>query len=63
MPKKEKPINLDELEPDEKLKYEIAEELGLLDDVLKNGWKTLSAKDTGKIGGLVSKRRREDKSI
>ena len=29
--KKEKTINLTELEPEEKLKYEIAEELGLLD--------------------------------
>ena len=43
---------------EEKLKYEIAEELGLLDRVLENGWKTLSAKETGRIGGLVTKRRR-----
>ena len=28
--KKEKPINLNELEEEEKMKYEIAEELGLL---------------------------------
>ena len=32
--KKEKTINLTELEPEEKLKYEIAEELGLLDRVM-----------------------------
>ena len=32
--KKEKPINLNELEEEEKMKYEIAEELGLLDRVL-----------------------------
>ena len=31
--KKEKTINLTELGPEEKLKYEIAEELGLLDRV------------------------------
>lgn len=56
----EKPINLEELSPEEKLKYEIAGELGLLDKVLEDGWKTLSAKETGRIGGLVTKRRREE---
>jgi hypothetical protein len=39
----------------EKLKYEIASELGLLDKVIKFGWKSLSAKETGRIGGLMSK--------
>ncbi|NLK86629.1 MAG: small, acid-soluble spore protein, alpha/beta type [Clostridiaceae bacterium] len=38
------------------LKFEIARELGLGEKVLKFGWKSLSAKETGKIGGLVSKR-------
>lgn len=62
MPKKEKKIDLQNLEPDEVLKYEIAQELGLLDQVLKDGWKSLSAKETGRIGGLMTKRRRENKS-
>lgn len=31
MPKKEKKIDLNNLTPEEELKYEIAEELGLLD--------------------------------
>lgn len=31
----------------EKLKYEIADEMGVLDKVLKDGWKSLSAKETG----------------
>ena len=44
------------------MKYEIAEELGLLDRVLEEGWKTLSAKETGRIGGLVTKRKREMQS-
>ena len=56
---KKKEIRLEELTEEEKLKYEIAEELGLLDQVLKEGWKSLSSKETGKIGGLVTKRRRE----
>lgn len=42
----------------EALKFEIARELGLGEKVLKFGWKSLSAKETGKIGGLVSKRRK-----
>ena len=53
--KKEKEIKLDELTPQEKLKYEIAEELGLLDQVLEKGWKSLPAKDTGRIGGLMTR--------
>lgn len=59
MAKKRKEIRLDELTDEEKMKYEIAEELGLLDKVMKEGWRSLSAKETGKIGGLVSKRRRD----
>lgn len=50
-----------EIEENEQLKYEIAEELGLLDKVLKEGWKSLTAKETGRIGGLVTKKRRERK--
>ncbi|MBY0759219.1 MULTISPECIES: small, acid-soluble spore protein, alpha/beta type [Sellimonas] len=57
--KKEKKINLDELTKEEKVKYEIAEELGLLDRVLTQGWKSLSSKETGRIGGLMNKRRQE----
>ena len=57
--KKDKPIDLSKVTPDEKMKYEIAEELGLLDQVLQNGWKSLSSKETGRIGGLITKQRRE----
>jgi len=42
----------------EKMKLEIAKELGLLDKVLADGWKSLSAKETGRIGGLLSKRKK-----
>ena len=59
--KKNKPIKLDELTPDEKLKYEIAEELGLLDRVMADGWSSLSSKETGRIGGLMTKKRKEQK--
>lgn len=56
---KKKEIRLDELTPEEKMKYEVAEELGLLDKVLREGWRSLTSKETGKIGGLVTKKRRE----
>ena len=48
-----------ELTQEEKLKYEIAEELGLLDRVMKDGWKSLSSKETGRIGGLMTKKKKE----
>ena len=57
--KKNKPIKLDELTQEEKMKYEIAEELGLLDKVMQEGWRSRSSKETGRIGGLMTKKRRE----
>lgn len=61
MAKKEKKIDLNNLTPQEEMKYEIAKELGLLDKVLENGWKSLSAKETGRIGGLMTKKRTASK--
>ena len=58
---KKETIDLKCLEEEEQLKYEIAEELGLLDRVMESGWKSLSSKETGRIGGLITKRRREEK--
>ena len=50
MPSKKKiPVRQEDLTPDEKVKYEIAEELGLLDRVMKDGWKSLTSKETGRI--------------
>ena len=37
----------------------IAEEMGLLDRVLSDGWNSLSAKEIGRIGGLMTKRKKE----
>ncbi len=58
---KEKPVNLKEIEPEDRMKYEIAEELGLLDRVMEGGWKSLTAKETGRVGGILARRRREQK--
>lgn len=43
----------------EKIKYEIAEELGLKDKVDKLGWSGLTAEETGRIGGIMTKRKKE----
>ena len=61
--KKRKPIVLREVKPEEMKKYEIAKELGLLDKVLTDGWQSLSAKETGKIGGMLSKAAKEAKVL
>lgn len=43
----------------EKLKYEIAEELGLRDKVDEYGWGGLTSEETGRIGGIMTKKKRE----
>ncbi len=56
--KKEDPtketFSLKDLEPEQIMKYEIAKELGLYNKVITEGWKSLSAKESGKIGGILS---------
>ncbi len=44
---------------EDKLKYEIAEELGLTDKIKEVGWAGLTAKESGRIGGLITVRKRE----
>lgn len=46
------------LTPNDVMKYEIASELGLLDKATQMGWKSLTARESGKIGGLMTKRKR-----
>lgn len=52
-----------ELNPAEKLrehmKYEIAGELGLSDKVDQFGWGALTAEETGRIGGIMTKRKKQ----
>ncbi len=50
-----------ELTPDDIMKYEIAAELGLTDKIEKSGWKSLTAKESGRIGGMMTKRKRAKK--
>lgn len=44
------------------LKLEIAQELGLLDKIEQNGWKSLTARESGRLGGIIAKRKKEAKT-
>ena len=57
--KKKKEFDVHNMTPDEQLKFEIAQELGLDAKVMEGGWRSLTAKESGKIGGLITKRKRE----
>lgn len=48
-----------ELPLEEQMKYEIAEEIGVVDKVFANGWRSLSAKESGRIGGILANRKKK----
>lgn len=52
--KKKKPLT-----PQEKAKLKVARELGLYEQVRDGGWGSLSAKECGQVGGILSKKIRE----
>ncbi|MCI8576049.1 MAG: small, acid-soluble spore protein, alpha/beta type [Lachnospiraceae bacterium] len=56
---KKKQFDVNDMTPEEKLKFEIAQELGLGDRVIKDGWRCLTSKESGRIGGMITKRKRE----
>ena len=51
--------DIKKMEPSERMKYEIADEMGVLERVLEEGWRSLSAKETGKIGGIITSRKKD----
>ncbi|MCT4604883.1 MAG: alpha/beta-type small acid-soluble spore protein [Marinisporobacter sp.] len=44
---------------EDKWKYEIAKELGLMEKVETLGWGGLTAKETGRIGGLITVKKKQ----
>ena len=52
--KKQEPVDPNNLKPEDVLKFEIAAELGLADKVVAGGWRCLTAKESGRIGGPIS---------
>lgn len=51
----------EEMNETERLKYETAMELGLIDKLKKDGWKSLSASETGRLGGIMNRKIKERK--
>ncbi len=49
-----------ELTKDDILKLEIAGELGLLDKIEEKGWAGLTAKESGRIGGLMAASKKKE---
>ena len=47
----ENKVDFEKMTPAERLKYEVAEEIGLADKVRQYGWRSLTAKESGRIGG------------
>lgn len=43
------------------MKIEIAKELGIWEQVEKDGWESLTNEACGRVGGIMSKRLREQK--
>jgi len=46
------------LTPGDAMKYEIANELGLGEKLSKVGWGGLTAEETGRIGGLITSKKK-----
>ena len=56
-------INLSELDADVQKKYEVAKELGIYDKVLEKGWGSLTAEETGRVGGMLRKRKNSGERV
>lgn len=57
MDKKKKPLTQSDI-----MKLEIAEELGLTDKIKEGGWKNLTARESGRLGGIMASRQKKLKS-
>ena len=49
----------DKLSDNDIMKNEIAAELGLMDKVNATGWKSLTAKESGRVGGILARRKKQ----
>ncbi len=46
----------------ERLKYEVAEELGLMPKVMEVGWPGLTTAESGRVGGIVARKLRRERA-
>ena len=59
MSRKQKEFDYDKLTPRERLRFEVAAELGLDSKIRQYGWGSLSAQESGRIGGILASRARK----
>ena len=57
--KKQEPIDPNHLKPEDRMKFELAAEIGLADKVIAGGWRSLTSKESGRLGGMIAKKKRE----
>lgn len=50
--------DIEKLKGEEREKWEIALELGFFDKIVDSGWKSLTARESGKVGGVMASRHR-----
>ena len=50
--------DIKKLPAEERMKYEIANEIGVFDKVVTSGWGSLSSKESGRIGGILAKKKK-----
>ena len=67
MTKKEKPEiktieDVQQLPAEDQTKWEIANELGYFDKIVATGWKSLTSRESGRIGGMLSSRTKKKRS-
>lgn len=53
--------DVSKLPESERARWEVANELGLFDKVVHNGWRSLTAKESGRIGGIIASKKRHKK--
>ncbi len=51
--------DIKKLEKEEQAKWEIAAETGLFDKVVNTGWKSLTSRESGRIGGILAARNKK----
>ena len=59
MAKSRKEFQFDKLTEKEKMRFEIARELGISGKIVSGGWGALSAQESGRIGGIIASRNRK----
>lgn len=53
--------DIKKLRPEEQKKWEVAIELGYFDKIVQSGWKSLTSRESGQVGGVLSSRKMQKK--